>query len=200
MKASGSAYRKIAVWAVAISLLFSTAILARAGDDIRIYLGVVKQEIFASDGVDTTKRRSYLIVNQTVNQVAMITLADGSAFDTTLDANVRITMPYNPAISKDSRTFIYISSSNAGTPVNTYRWRSTSAPVMVRLAPGLEVLAAKRFEYEAWFYAVAGSNYEDTATFTLSKSLTLAALITDNNTASAIQIVRDYLISRNMID
>ncbi len=108
MKASGSAYRKIAVWAVAISLLFSTAILARAGDDIRIYLGVVKQEIFASDGVDTTKRRSYLIVNQTVNEVAMITLADGTAFDATLDANVRITMPYNPAISKDSRTFIYI--------------------------------------------------------------------------------------------
>ncbi len=47
---------------------------------------------------------------------------------------------------------------------------------------------------------MAGSNYEATATFTLSKSLTLAAQITDNNTASAIQIVRDYLISRNMID
>jgi len=200
MKAFGSTYRQIAVWAIAISSILSTSMPGRAGDDIRIYLGVVKQDMFGSDGVETTKRRSYLVVNQTVNQVAMITLVDGSAFDTTLDANVRITMPYNPAISKDSRTFIYISSSDAGTPVNTYRWRSTSAPVMVRLAPGLEVLAAKRFEYEAWFYALAAYNYEATATFTLSKSLTLAALITDNNTASAIQIVRDYLISRNMID
>jgi len=200
MKASSFACRHIGIWAVAIFSLLTTAILSRAGDDIRIYLGVVKTDTFFSAGYDSTKDRTYLVLNQTANQVARITVRDRTASTTAMGLSVRTTVPYQPIITKDSRTFIYVASSEDSVPVNTYRWRSSSAPGLVRLSPNFEVLAAKRLEYLAMFYAFAAYNSESSGTFTLSKSLTLEALSTDHNTASAIAMVEQYLRDRNMID
>ncbi len=117
-----------------------------------------------------------------------------------MNTSVLTTVPNQPIITKDSRTFIYVSSSEDSVPVNTYRWLSSSAPGLVRLSPNLEVLAAKRLEYLAMFYAFAAYNSESSGTFTFSKSLTLEARSADHNTASAIVMVEQYLRDRNIID
>lgn len=200
MKASSFVCRHIGIWAVAIFSLLITSIQSRAGDDIRIYLGVVKTGTFFSGGHDSTKDRTYLVVNQTAKQVALITVRDRTTSSTTMNTSVLTTVPNQPIITKDSRTFIYVSSSEDAVPVNTYRWLSSSAPGLVRLSPTLEVLAAKRLEYLAMFYAFAAFNSESSGTFTFSKSLTLEARSADHNTASAIVMVEQYLRDRNMID
>jgi hypothetical protein len=174
---------------------------ARA-DDVRIYHGIVTNGSFATTAVDLTKRPTYLIVDHTSSELALVTYDPKlrTHFEvteaTTFDA-VRPNAPVGPA----SQAFLYSGVPESGsTPVSVRRLRSVGKLSMQPISSTTTELIAKKLAYASFFVALAAYNSEASATFKYQKKLTIASNDANLDLAGAIAMVLDDLRDRNVID
>jgi hypothetical protein len=116
------------------------------------------------------------------------------------EIDARSIVPNSPELTKASRQFIYSSDSDGGTPVNTFRFRSTAKPVNLPISSSSAELTSRTLTYSGWFYALAAYNFEETATFNYQKRLTIEANDASKDLPGAVNLVLDDLRRRNLID
>ena len=110
---------------ISASLIFAS-ILSAWANDLRIYFGHIKRQTFTSIQFAAEKTPTYLVIDQTTNQFAFIRYRNRTHYEQQVAIDVRSTVPNTPALTKISRQFIYSSSSEAGVPVDIFRFRSTA--------------------------------------------------------------------------
>jgi|GEM_PF-4787966 len=173
-----------------------------SASDIRIYSGTRKRQTFTSMNYAAETFRTYLVIDQTTKQFTFVTYftKTRSHFESTETADVLATVPNSPAITKDTRRFMYASSSDSSVPVNTFRFRSGGKPALLPIATDNPQLTARTFSYTGLFYAFAAYNYEESATFVYQKRLTMLANDGNKNLTGAVDLVLDDLRARKLID
>jgi hypothetical protein len=185
---------------LALSVLGLAAWPARA-DDIRIYHGTVLNESFATVGVDVTKRPTYLIIDHTSFEIALVTydpklrthseLTEATTYDV-----IRPITPVGPA----SEAFIYSGVPESSTPVSVRRFRSVGKLSMQPISSTTTELLPKKLSYASFFVALAAYNSEASGSFKYQKKLTIASNDVSLDLAGAIALVLDDLRDRNVID
>lgn len=187
----------VVLFAFALGLI---GVLPASANDIRIYSGTRKRQTYTSMNYAAETFRTYLVVDQTTKQFTVITyFKDRSHFEATETADIISTVPNNP-VTKNTRSFVYASSSDSTIPVNTFRFRSGGKPSLLPVATDSAQLVARTFSYTGLFYALAAYNYEETATYVYQKRLTVAANDGNKTLTGAVNLVLDDLRARKLID
>jgi len=189
-------------FAALLSLVLGLAsALPAQASDLRIYSGTRRTQTFTSMQFAAETFRTYLVIDQATKKFTFITyFKNRSHYESTETIDVLTHVPNNPAITKATRTFIYASSSDSSVPVDTFRFRSSSKPLLLTVATGSTQLTARTLSYQGWFYAFAAFNYEESATFTYQQRLTVQANDANKTLAGAVDLVLDDLRARKLID
>lgn len=170
-------------------------------NDIRVYSGTRSRQHFTPSAYALEKFPTYLVIDHTDRQFAFITYYKNRTYSAAIyTLDIDTIQPNSPQLTANSREFLYVQTEGSGVPVDVMRFRGTAKPRLIATSSTTAHATSATLAYTGYYYALAAFNYEETATFSLQKALTISINNTNTNLSGAIALAVDDLRRRKKVD